>query len=184
MRRIDYKLTIDGDPFTVASYNIDGTGDSAKTCLPIKMEVTRCTDDNGESNIVRAARLDRHCSEEFALHYPEILLGRSEEWKLTQFIADTDCLCLRYYGVATDDVEDITIPLCNSTITMLHLAFWVPHQDGRPATEYRVSMDCAEHESSLRTIVVKEMLSPREHSLFLFDPMRPNEVSVTQYVDL
>lgn len=181
---MDYKLILDGDPFTVASYNIDESGGAVKTCLPIRMEIIRCTDGVGESNIICAARLDRHCSEGFAQHYPEILLGKSTEWKLVQFQIEDDRLCLRYHCSATDNEEDVFFSTYDTAITVLQLAFWVPHHDGRPATEYHVFMNCAQNKSSISTIIVKELLSSYERNLFSFTSTRPDEVSVTQYVDL
>lgn len=192
MRRIEYKVTLDGEPFSVASCNMERPFDDEDNHpLPIKMDIIRCARTDGDSdilNIFRAVKLNDHTTVDFAKHYVEILLGEPCGWVLAQFQVQASSISLQYYRPATGDVEDIMLTVDGDPVNLLYLEFKVPHQDGRPDTEYRVDFNyhrtCKGDLFRNNASIMERLPSAHCRTLFLLNSERPDEMSVVENVDL
>ena len=192
MRRIEYKVTLDGEPFSVASCNMERSFDNEDNHpLPIKMDIIRCARTDGDSdilNIFRAVKLNDHTTVDFAKHYVEILLGGPSDWVLAQFRVQVSSISLQYYHPATGDVEDIMLTIDGGPVNLLYLEFKVPHQDGRPDTEYRVDFNyhrtCKGDPFRNNASIMERLPSAHRRTLFLLNSERPDEMSVVENVDL
>lgn len=193
MRRIEYKVTLDGEPFSVASCIMERPFDDEDNHpLPIEMNVLRCKATSGSSNIsniIRAAALNDHgVPVDFAERYGEILLGKSQDWILAQFQVTAGYIKLQYYRPATGDVEDISLVVDGDPLNLLYLTFKVPHQDGRPAAEYRVDFNyhrlCKGDPFRNDVSVMERLPFAHRRTLFLLSSEHPGEMSVVENVDL
>lgn len=192
MRRIEYKMTLDGEPFSVASCNMERSFNKEDNHpLPIEMNIIRCASTAGDSNvlnIIHASSLNDRPTADFAEHYVEILLGKSLEWILAQFQVNSSSISLEYYCPATGDTEDIELVIDGDPINLLYLEFKVPHQDGRPATEYRVDFNyhrmCKSDPFHSSVSIMERLPSIHRRTLFLLSSEHPDEMSVVENVDL
>lgn len=184
MRRIEYTLNQNGDPFCIASCDIRGSWNTLNDCPAIEMSVAECRDNcNKTSDILTTVRLN-DASEElasaFRAHHTEFLKGQYGDWKLVQIQCEAGKVQLEYYSAVADDIDSITLGINDNSAGNLNLKFQVPHQDQRPNTEYIVLMDYRERASST---IIEEHL-PSKRSVFLFMSNEPDKISVTEYVDL
>lgn len=189
MRRIEYSVTLDGEPFSVASGDTGRPSvDEDNSPLPIKMDIVRCAGASGDINIVHAARLNSTAKADFARQYVDALMGESEDWKLTQFQVSAEGATLQYYHSATGDIEDITLCINGDPVRLLYLEFKVPHQDGRPDAGYRVEFNyhrfCKDEPFHNDACIVERLPSAHRRTVFSLDSLEPDEMSITEYVDL
>lgn len=189
MRRIEYELKQDGEPFRIASCDIS-SWNSLKDCPAVEMLTIACRDRcNKVANILTIACLD-DASEEianaFETHQTEFLKGQYGDWKLVQLQFEPGKVHFEYYNAIFDDLDSITLDINNSSVKNLKLKFAVPHQDQRPSTEYSVLMSWGEKsccQSPLSDTLIEEHL-PNRRSVFLLESNKPNIISVTECVDL
>lgn len=189
MRRIEYKVTLDGEPFSVASCYMERPySDEDNHPLPIEMNVIRCAGVSGNINIVHAVCLDDNVDADFARQYIDALMGQSEDWKLVHFQVSAGHIKLRYYRSATDNVGEITLCVDGNPLNLLYLTFKVPHQDGRPAAEYRVDFNyhrLGKGDPFRNDVSVMERLPfVYRRTLFLLSSEHPDEMSIVENVDL
>lgn len=189
MRRIEYRVTLDDEPFSVASCDMGRPyGDEDNRPLPIKMDIIRCASASGGINIVHAASLNDNAKADFVRQYVDVLVGESEDWKLVQFQVRAGSVALQYYCSATDDTEDITLCVDGDPVNLLYLEFKVPHRDGRLDAEYRVEFNyhrfCKDEPFHNDAYIVERLPSAHRRTLFTLDSREPDEMSVTEHVDL
>ena len=186
MRRIEYKVALDGEPFTVANCDIARSYSKEDNHpLPIRMSILRCSDTEDKvTSIVHAASLNSQgVSVEFAEHYVDILLGKPSDWVLAQFQIRASCVELEYHHPLTNDVENIMLTVNGDPVEFLRLEFEVPHQDNRPDTKYLVEMRC-ENSSRNTAFIAEELPSTHRRTFFSLRSDEPSEMSITEYVDL
>lgn len=191
MRRIDYKVALDGEPFAVASCDIARPySEDDNHPLPIKMKITHCGNTDGKAiSIVHAASLnDYDVPADFAEHYVDILLGDPSDWVLAQFQVGAGGIDLEYYRPSTDDVENIRLTVDGDPVNLLHLDFEVPHPGNRPTAKYRVELNreriSRKNPFHNAAIIVERLPSAHRRTVFALYSDKPGEMSVTEYVDL
>lgn len=192
MRRIEYKIVLDNSdegPFSVASCNMELPYDNEDNRpLSIEMNILRCKSTSGDVNIVCAADFGENVETNFARQYVDALMGQSKDWQLVQFQISARRVILQYYCAETGDVESISLYVDGDPVNSLRLEFKVPHQDGRPSTEYRVDFDyhrICKGDPFQNDVYITERL-PLEHrrTLFALSSKNLNEMSVVENVDL
>lgn len=189
MRVVHYNIPMDEDGFLIASFNEDvlgEAGDTAKTCLPIKMTIGFCSGSDKGANILQAAYPTDASEADFIRDYAEILLGKTQDWRLVEVTVDEPGeIGLYYYRVGMEEIGGcIYLDIRNTPITSIDLTFLVPHRDGRPDTKYVVYVYCYETATDHHFVRIREYLSPCQCNKFELRSDNPNVMFVTEYVDL
>lgn len=193
MRRIDYTLQLDGEPFCIAIHDIGGSEMAAKETPAIKItNISGWYFSGFPADALGSVRLfdsDNRLVEVLRQHPEDFLTGQCEGWKLMRVDVEPGVLRLEYCRPEDDNSDWIELDIRESQIRDLEIALEVPHLDQRPNTVYHLSLSqqqirSAEQPYSCRTVITESLPALYQRNLFIITSEKPTQLSATSYVDL
>lgn len=200
MRKFVYRRG--AEPVSIASCDISSwknLRNTIKECPEIHIVAIACYHAGKEpANILTVLQMRGDhtlVDEDFRMNYVEIFRGGYKAWKLITLEIEAGRILFKYYDPANEHYEQLELNISGTQIALFNLTVEVPRQDQRPSTEYVITMEqdmvdycnpSTDHNSPPRSATTVEEYRPwlNQRTLFQLSTDKPDEVLVTEYVDL